>query len=111
MCRSVYADQFLGVMGVSFCDRSPSSKHIALSEFSKIVSRVDNALRSNCNTIVNICSYNINAVVDSYPNFFTIKNNDLNFVCANRDDYFNYFNAGIPTDILKVMQDIIQQNV
>lgn len=111
MCRSVYADQFLGVMGVSLCDRGGASKDIALSDFSKIISKVDNALRNNCNTIVNVCSYNINAVVDSYPTFFAIKNNNLNFISSNKDDYFNYFNAGIPTDILKVMQDIIQQNV
>ncbi len=111
MCRSVYADQFLGVMGFSFCERKICSKQIPLSDFSKIVSKVDNALRKNCNAIVNICSYNINAVVDSYPAFFSIKNNYINFICSNKEKYFDYFNAGIPTDILKVMQETIRQNV
>ena len=118
MCRYMMTEQFLGITFANLIEKNVFNIEISL--FTEIEKKVDKIIRKYNDTMLCVSLKEIYSTVEEYNDFFevrgsrievkdniknklTTQNNKKNFICILN----NYFSEGIPTDINKSVNKVL----
>ncbi len=122
MCKSIFADQFLGATFANLIKQDVFE--IEISRLSKLEKVIDKTLRDTHNTMLLFSSNDILSMADEYSDFFRIKQNTiaLSKVIAaeikgdieKKEQLISilqqYFTSGIPNSINNTLSAILDKS-